>query len=180
MLLLKKYIIPRYHFKFHMTQFNPSTNIVNQQLRSYIEVRTHAWTWERNFRVMQIFFHFIYYSWCYYFCGIIDVLNSVFGVMEVAYQHCLDWYSSCKLMLARCFPSVVFMRPLLVVYKSCCQILTLRPPSFLSIGRVFIICFLSSSFLVCIFFKMYLHPVAISCLSLFIFSNSMWLPITWW
>ena len=135
MLLLKRYISPRYHFKFHMTQFNPSTNIVNQQLRSYIEVRTHAWTWERNFRVMQIFFHFIYYSWCYYFCGIIDVLNSVFGVMEVAYQHCLDWYSSCKLMLARCFPSVVFMRPLLVVYKSCCQILTLRPPSFLSIGR---------------------------------------------
>ena len=58
MLLLKKYIIPRYHFKFHMTQFNPSTNIVNQQLRSYIEVRTHAWTWERNFRVMQIFFPF--------------------------------------------------------------------------------------------------------------------------
>ena len=96
-------ICQRYHFKFHMTQFNPSTNIVNQQLRSYIEVRTHAWTWERNFRVMQIFFHFIYYSWCYYFCGIIDVLNSVFGVMEVAYQHCLDWYSSCKLMLARCF-----------------------------------------------------------------------------
>ena len=38
---------------------NELVDITYQHLLSHITIRTHAWTRERNFRVMQIFFRFI-------------------------------------------------------------------------------------------------------------------------